>query len=44
MKPRWLVDDFLIASKKEESLASIKTALLNEYNVKDLGETKLVGK
>lgn len=36
------VDVFLIASKEEESPASVKAALSNDYNVKDLGETKRI--
>lgn len=36
------VNDFLIASDKLATLQSIKAALSNEYNVKDLGETKTI--
>lgn len=36
------VDDFLIASKKVDTVQSIKADLSKEYNVKDLGETKVI--
>lgn len=36
------VNDFLIASKKLGTVQSIQADLSREYNVKDLGETKII--